>query len=115
MKKKITKLFFIFVFFQYNIQAQSTKVLFIGNSYTDVNSLPTLFYNIAASTGEDVFTASNTPGGCTFQLHCTNQSATMIQQGGWDYVVLQEQSQLPAFPIAQVQSSCFPYAAHSPF
>lgn len=110
--KKIIIGFFIFVFFQYNIQAQSTKVLFIGNSYTDVNSLPTLFYNIAASTGEDVFTASNTPGGCTFQLHCTNQSATMIQQGGWDYVVLQEQSQLPAFPIAQVQSSCFPYAAH---
>ena len=102
---------FLVCLISFQISAQQTKVLFIGNSYTDVNSLPTLFFNVSASTGDDVFVASNTPGGCTFQLHCTNQSATMIQQGGWDFVVLQEQSQLPAFPIAQVQANCFPYAA----
>jgi hypothetical protein len=110
MKKSLFFLVLLF-FVSYQILAQQTKVLFIGNSYTDVNSLPTLFYNIATSTGDDVFVSSNTPGGSTFQQHCTNQSATMIQQGGWDYVVLQEQSQLPAFPIAQVQANCFPYAA----
>lgn len=109
MKKSLFFIVLLFLF-SFQIVAQQTKVLFIGNSYTDVNSLPTLFYNVATSTGDDVFIASNTPGGCTFQLHCTNQSATMIQQGGWDYVVLQEQSQLPAFPLSQVQTECFPYA-----
>lgn len=34
-----------------------------------------------------------------------------IQQGHWDFVVLQEQSQMPSFPLSQVQTDCFPYAA----
>lgn len=108
--KRIIVGYLIFFLFQCNIIAQTTRVLFIGNSYTQVNNLPNLFSTIASSTGDDVFVDSNTPGGCTFQLHCSNQSATMIQQGGWDFIVLQEQSQLPAFPLSQVQSSCFPYA-----
>ena len=42
--------------------------------------------------------------------HCSNQSMAMIQAGGWDIVVLQEQSQLPSFPQNQVEQQCFPYA-----
>ena len=34
----------------------------------------------------------------------------MIKQGGWDYVVLQEQSQKPSWPISQVITEVFPYA-----
>lgn len=109
--KRSLLLFTLITLISLKICSQQIKVLFIGNSYTDVNNLPALFVNVATSTGDNVFVASNTPGGCTFQLHCTNQSATMIQQGGWDYVVLQEQSQLPAFPLSQVQSECFPYAS----
>ena len=32
-------------------------------------------------------------------------------QGNWDYVILQEQSQYPSFPLWQVEQSVFPYAS----
>lgn len=86
------------------------KVLFVGNSYTEVNNLPDLVEKVAKSTGRSLSHTANTPGGCTFSQHCTNQSMTLIQQGGWDFVVLQEQSQFPSFPQSQVESQCFPYA-----
>lgn len=89
---------------------QHLNVLFIGNSYTDVNNLPATIASIAASTGDTLTHDKNTPGGCTFNQHTQNQSATKIASGGWDYVVLQEQSQYPAFPISQVEAECFPYA-----
>lgn len=96
-----------------NCMAQGTQksVLFIGNSYTQVNDLPRLTQMVAESMGDELTYSSNTPGGCTFQQHCNNQSMTLIQQGFWDVVVLQEQSQLPSFPEWQVAQECFPYAA----
>lgn len=87
------------------------KVLFIGNSYTEVNNLPQLVQKVSESAGSRVEYRSNTPGGCTFEQHCTNQSMSLIQEGGWDVVVLQEQSQLPSFPWSQVNRECLPYAA----
>jgi hypothetical protein len=46
----------------------------------------------------------------------------LVNQGNWDFVVLQQQSQMPAFPIEQVEVETFPFAtqlndsilAHSP-
>lgn len=94
------------------VMAQEPKnVLFIGNSYTDVNNLPQLVQRVAESAGARITYQSSTPGGCTFAQHCTNESMRLIQQGGWDVVVLQEQSQLPSFPQGQVERECLPYAA----
>ncbi len=87
------------------------NVLFIGNSYTEVNNLPQMTADIASSMGHTMTWNSNTPGGCTFSQHCTNRSMTLIRGGGWDFVVLQEQSQYPSFPQAQVENEVFPYAA----
>ena len=87
------------------------NVLFIGNSYTEVNNLPQMTADVAASMGHTMTWSSNTPGGCTFYQHCTNQSMTMICNGGWDFVVLQEQSQYPSFPQSQVEAEVFPFAA----
>ena len=89
---------------------QSARVLFVGNSYTQVNNLPQMVSNIALSMGDTMTYASNTPGGCTFEMHSRNQSMTMICEGGWDFVVLQEQSQLPAFPMDSVEMYVFPFA-----
>ena len=91
-------------------QGERKRVLFIGNSYTDVNNLPQLVQRVAESAGDAIEYQSNTPGGCTFQQHCTNRSMDLIRQGGWDVVVLQEQSQLPSFPQSQVEVEVFPYA-----
>ena len=89
---------------------EHTRVLFIGNSYTQANDLPQMVADIAQSMGESMEYRSNTPGGCTFEMHCNNQSMTWICEGGWDYVVMQEQSQLPAFPMDSVESYVFPFA-----
>ena len=86
------------------------RVLFIGNSYTQVNDLPQMVADIAQSMGESMEYRSNTPGGCTFEMHCHNQSMTWICEGGWDVVVMQEQSQLPAFPLDSVEMYVFPFA-----
>ena len=86
------------------------RVLFVGNSYTQVNNLPQMVSDIALSMGDTMTYTSNTPGGCTFEMHCHNQSMTMICDGGWDFVVLQEQSQLPAFPMDSVELYVFPFA-----
>jgi len=87
------------------------KVLFIGNSYTYVNDLPLLLSNAAQSVGDSVIYDSNCIGGYTLQSHSTNATTLQkIAQANFDFVVLQEQSQLPSFPISQVQSSVYPYA-----
>jgi hypothetical protein len=92
-------------------QNQSKKVLFIGNSYTYVNNLPQLIKDVSLSVGDTLVFDSSTPGGYTFQSHTTNSTTlSKIASGGWDYVVLQEQSQLPSFPISQVEVEVFPFA-----
>ncbi len=97
-----------------NLLHSQTRVLFIGNSYTAVNNLPQLTADCALSIGFAGFpmeVASSTPGGTTFQMHTSNAtSQSLITQGNWDFVVLQEQSQLPSFPDSQVETECFPFA-----
>lgn len=91
--------------------AKQLRVLFIGNSYTYVNDLPNLINNLAVSTGDQLIYQSNTIGGYTLQQHSANATTlALIAQGNWDFVVLQEQSQLPSFPDAQVETDVYPYA-----
>ena len=96
------------------IQAQAPKikkVLFIGNSYTAVNDLPNWVRLLAESAGDTFEVVGITPGGTTFSQHNNNpQVAAELASGNYDAVILQEQSQLPSFPLSQVESDCFPYA-----
>ncbi len=110
MKKTIILTLF-WALCQLAVAQSNINVLFIGNSYTDVNNLPALIQQMGYSTGDTMRYQSNLPGGCNFIQHCTNNSMTLICQGGWDVVVLQEQSQAPSFPDFQVASECLPYAA----
>ena len=91
--------------------AQVTSVLFLGNSYTGTNNLPGTFYNLALAAGDTVYYDSNTPGGHTLEGHSTNAtSLAKINERDWDFVVLQDQSQRPSFPPAQVAVQVYPYA-----
>ena len=110
MKKLVSISLFLLCASLLLAQGERKRVLFIGNSYTEVNNLPQLVQRVAESAGDAIEYQSNTPGGCTFQQHCTNRSMDLIRQGGWDVVVLQEQSQLPSFPQSQVEVEVFPYA-----
>lgn len=96
-------------FFGYSQESKS--VLFIGNSYTAVNNLPEMIKLAATSAGDEIIYDANIPGGTTFQQHSTNaQTLSKINSKAWDYVVLQEQSQLPSFPDSQVETSVYPFA-----
>lgn len=90
---------------------QKLKVLFLGNSYTSTNNLPLITLEIAKSMGDTLIYADNAPGGFTLQNHASNfSSLSLISNGTWNYVVLQEQSQRPAFPDIQVATDVYPYA-----
>ena len=108
MKKCFALLFFISTLGY----SQNTKnVLFLGNSYTNYNDLPKLIEDIAASQGDVLTHNQNTPGGKSLQGHSTDAaSMSLIKQGGWDYVVLQDQSQRPSFSPASVSVNSLPYA-----
>lgn len=72
------------------------KVLFLGNSYTGVNNLPQLVHDVALSAGDTLIFDSYTPGGYQFIDHSNDAiSQNKIMTGGWDYVVIQGQSQEP--------------------
>ncbi|MFN0200391.1 MAG: PKD domain-containing protein [Bacteroidia bacterium] len=121
-KKFILLLLLLACAFQF-ATAQAKKILFLGNSYTGVNNLPKILYDLAVAKGDTLMYDSNTPGGYTFNGHSTNAtSLAKINAQIWDFVVLQEQSQLPSFPPSQVATEVYPYAnvldslihAHSP-
>lgn len=107
------QLYFMLILFSiHSLYSQETKnVLFLGNSYTAVNNLPSLIQQVANSTGDVFNYDSNTPGGYRLKNHTTNTtSLNKIQAGNWDCVVLQDQSQFPSFPDAQVAVEVYPYA-----
>ncbi len=90
--------------------AQTTRVLFIGNSLTGANNLPNQFNLLALSAGKQVYVEDATAGGATLNDHLNNlNTISIIQQGNWDYVVLQEQSQLPSWANDR-DSMFYPYA-----
>lgn len=92
--------------------SQTTKkVLFIGNSYTSANNLPALITSMAQADGNIVISDASIPGGYQLNQHSTNATTlSKIASKDWDFVVIQEQSQKPSFPDAQVQAGVYPYA-----
>ena len=108
--------FSVFIIFMFAplvwAQDDSISVLFMGNSHTYYNNLPTLFSNLSASGGKVVTTDMSAPGGYTLEQHTTNETTLQkISQGGWDYVVLQEQSEYPVIEYYRF-NSMYPAAHH---
>ncbi len=110
MKNFVFSLFFLFPSLVFS-QSNAKRVLWIGNSYTYVNDLPSLLRQLALSGGDSLIMDSNTPGGYTFANHMSN--AVTLQKLALttnDFVILQAQSQEPSFPPTQVETQTFPYA-----
>jgi hypothetical protein len=80
------------------------KVLFLGNSYVYVNDLPNVLSDLAKSGGYELITDHITRGGAKLQeFLCDGDELNSalnnkLKENQWDYVVLQEQSQVPAIP-----------------
>jgi len=77
--------------------AGCTRVLFVGNSYTTVNDLPSMFASLARSGGHRVETGTAAVDGWTLADHAgSSATAAKLASSNWDIVVLQEQSQIPS-------------------
>jgi hypothetical protein len=83
----------------------TVTVLFIGNSYTYVNDLPAAFSKLSCSGGHKVESAVAAEGGWTLVDHlASTKTLEKLKQQKWDYVVLQEQSEIPAVASSRRQS-----------
>ena len=61
----------------YELKAQlSFKVLFLGNSYTDVNDLPQIIHDVALSAGDTLVFDSYTPGGYQLVDHSLDSNGS---------------------------------------
>ncbi|WP_118972986.1 PKD domain-containing protein [Taibaiella koreensis] len=97
------------------VHGQKKRVLFVGNSYTYTNNLPQMVKNVAASAGDTVECDMSAAGAAAWYQHLDSTITVLatlskIRQGGWDYVVLQEQSQAPAYPPDLFYEWVYPYA-----
>jgi hypothetical protein len=75
---------------------RATNILFIGNSFTQRNNLPALLTELAAARDLAIRYELISQGGASLRNHWNaSRAAKEIESGGYDYVVLQEQSTLP--------------------
>jgi hypothetical protein len=82
------------------------KVLFIGNSFTARNDLPGLVARLAAARGKALEHRLIAAGGASLRAHWNaGQAAEAIRDGGYDAVVLQEQSTLPVKNAARMHEN----------
>lgn len=90
----------------------SLRVLFIGNSYTFFNDMPRQLQALAASCGQKMSVCQQTHGGWRLSQHAASpQTLEAIRRGGWDFVVMQEQSKLPAREAEVVEQQMYASAA----
>ena len=81
-------------------------ILFVGNSFTARNDLPGLIAQLAAARGLSVEHCLISAGGASLRRHWNAGAArTAIREGGYDHVVLQEQSTLPIKNAARMHES----------
>jgi hypothetical protein len=72
------------------------RILFVGNSFTSRNNLPGLLKGLAAARGITIEHKLISAGGASLRQHLNaGKALDAIANGGYDTVVLQEQSTLP--------------------
>ena len=72
------------------------RVLYVGNSFTARHDVPGLVARLAAAAGRDLHPDLLWAGGASLRAHWNKGEARRaIEGGGYDWVVLQEQSTLP--------------------
>lgn len=85
---------------------RQVRILYIGNSFTARNNLPGLLAGLAAARGIEVEHRLISAGGASLRQHLNAGTALeAIASGGYDTVVLQEQSTLPVKNPARMQDS----------
>ena len=79
-------------------------ILLMGNSYTSANNLGNLVDGVMGAASVQTNVSSLTGGGLRLSQHANNVASsghqwnTTLKGTAWDWVVLQDQSQVPGFP-----------------
>ena len=105
-------LFTFICFFTFGkVIAQPTNVLFIGNSYTQMNSLHNNYEKIANSKGEIVFTDTLAVGGSSLKGHTLRDNTYQkFKARNWDYVFIQGFSRELSYDSSKIAIETIPYA-----
>lgn len=86
------------------------RILFIGNSYTFTNDLPGSLVKLAEAGGKRIETGMVATGGWSLSDHLKSaDSLAQINASKWNYIVLQEQSTIPASTSAR-ETQMYPAA-----
>ena len=84
------------VVYDNRVPQDTLRMLFIGNSYTYYHTYPAIFKEIAWHEGHYADCNIFVSGGYTMKAHLANpHSMEQVDKGGYDYVMLQDQSILP--------------------
>ena len=82
-------------------------ILLMGNSYIGSNSLHNLVDGVMNAASQPANVSALSGGGMRLSQHASNVASaghqwnTTLNNGNWDWVVLQDQSQIPGFPRSQ--------------
>jgi hypothetical protein len=81
------------------------RVLFVGNSLTSENSMPALVRRLAEADhgARPIFAVQYVAPGWTLSEAARDRTLDGLLTRRWDFVVLQEQSQVPTLPRAQLR------------
>ena len=91
------------------VRGQGVQILLMGNSYTQNNNLDSLVEAAFQQDDPNSNGAKLASGGLRLDQHASrsqtagHQWNTTLNSGNWDWVVLQDQSQVPSFPPSSSQ------------
>lgn len=87
-----------------------TKILFIGNSHTNRNNIPKTIQMMASSAGDSTYSHNETQPGYSLAMHCAREETMRtIDSLKWDFVVIQEQGGIQAFPETMIDTAVYHY------
>lgn len=95
------------------VHAQETppvNVLFIGNSFTLMNSMPVMVQKLATSKNINANVVMSAKGNHTFKMHSERADMyTDIKKATWDYVILQGFSRELSYGNEHIDTAVIPY------
>lgn len=110
LKKLIGSLIAFFCSTPIQAAEEPLKVLFIGNSYTHMNDMPSIFEKISTKSGKHILVEKNTQSGASFKVHSERQDMyDAIRSRKWDYVILQGYSRELSFSTDHIDTATVPY------
>lgn len=81
------------------IDPDAIKILFIGNSYMDVNNLPYTFKGFTDNSGKKIYLGADIVLGTKLDYHVhNNYTYSLISSLDWDYIILQGDPGSSAYP-----------------